>query len=157
MPVERAAILEAGAAFTLLRGTPGAHLVAGAAHVLPLDAGEVAALAERQLPGEHRETLRDLVASGRGRDAAARLAPRPLYVLDHPEGGLVMLDGCLPAFLHLAAARAYAARVGDSLGRAPRPGIVGARDLLTNARRARRDVVIDPGDAPLRISHFDVK
>ena len=143
--IERGAVLEKGAAFPLLRGHPGALIVADDDHAAAVDAGEIAALADRKLPDDYAADLRALLKRNKGREVARTLARRPLYVLGHPHGGLLMFQREIPAFLHLANADRFAARIAAQSGEKAEHGLVAATDLFQNCFRGKLDLIIDPG------------
>ena len=155
--IERGAVLEKGAAFDLLRGNPGALLVADEDHVVPLDAGEVAALADRKLPDDYAADLRALLKRNKGREVARTLARRPLYVLGHPHGGLLVFQREIPAFLHLATADRFAARIAAQSGTRSEHGLVAATDLFKNCFRGKLDLVIDPGPHAIILKPADLR
>lgn len=155
--VERGVVYEKGAAFPLLKGHPGAVVVAGPGRALQLDAGEIVALAERQTPTEYIEALRKLLASGRPREAVRRLAARPLYTLGHPHGGMLMFGRDLPVFLHLSNAERFAARLAQQSGTKAHHGLVAAAELFKNALRGKLFVLIDPGPHVLRLRPEDMR
>lgn len=154
--VERIHVFSRGSAFPLLRSHPGATLELSDGAV-PLDAGEVTALAEGQTPAEFVETLRQLVSGGRGQEAARHLGQSMLYVLGHPQGGMVILQGELPVFLHLQEAAAFAARMAAQLGRRPDQAAVAAGELFRMAIRGKLAVVIGPGPGALRLRYLDLR
>lgn len=149
--IERATVLERGAMFPLLRGHPGALVVVDEDHTLPLDAGEVAALADRKSPDEYRAELQALARRGRSREVAQRLAPRPLYVLGHPKGGLLLLEREIPVFLHLATAERFATRVAAQIGTRAQHGLIAGSELFQNAFRGKLHVVVEPGPDAIRL------
>lgn len=155
--VERAAVLDKGAAFPLLRGHPGALLIGGPQRQLALDAGDVAALAERSTPSDYVEGIRKLVASGRPREAARRLAARPVYTLGHPQGGMLTFTRDLPVFLSLAGAESFAIQLSQKTGQRPQTGMVSAAELFKNAVRGRLFVLIDPGPRVIRLRPDDLR
>ena len=104
----------------------------------------------RLTPAELVDALRKLIALGRPREAARRLACRPLYTLGHPRGGMLMFSKELPAFLHLATAERFAARIAEPTGGRVQQGLVAAAELFKTAIRGRLSVLIDPGPAAIR-------
>jgi hypothetical protein len=154
--VERMHVFAPGSAFPLLRSHPGATLEL-ADGAIPLDAGEVTALAEGQTPSEFVETLRQLVSGGRGQEAARHLGQSMLYVLGHPQGGMVILQGELPVFLRLQEAEAFAGRMAAQLGRRPDQAAVAAGELFRMAIRGKLAVVIGPGPSALRLRYLDLR
>lgn len=155
--IERAAVFEQGAVFPLLRGQPGALLAGGGDLALPLDAGELAALADRMTPVSYHQALRALVARHRGREAAARLAVRPLYVLGHPRGGLLVFEREIPAFLHLASAERFALRLRAQTGDGGQHGMVSGADLFRNAYRGKLQILVEPGPDSFRLRSIDLR
>jgi hypothetical protein len=155
--VERGAVFEQGAIFERLRGHPGALVVADESGAVPLDAGDLAAFAEKTLPAEYVEAIRTLVTKNKGREAVQRLARRPLYVLGHPKGGLLMFQREIPAFFHLAAADRFAARIAGQTGEKSEHGLVGGADLFKNAYRGKLTIVLDPGPRAIRLRHVDMR
>jgi hypothetical protein len=153
----RGLVLTEGEVFPLLRGHPGAVLVLDAHESLALDAGEVAALADRMTPAEFLAELRKLVSSGRPREAARRLAGRPLYTLGHPQGGLLMFGRDLPVYLHLAEAEAFASRLALQTGNRVHHGLVAAAELFKNAARGKMHILIDPGPNAIKLRPDDVR
>lgn len=155
--VARGLVLADGAVFPLLRGHPGALVVLDAHESLALDAGEVAALADRMTPAEFLAELRKLVASGRPREAARRLAGRPLYTLGHPQGGLLLFGRDLPVYLHLAEAESFATRLALQTGNRVHHGLVAAGELFKNAARGKLHIMIDPGPNAIKLRPDDVR
>lgn len=154
--VERLHVFAPGSVFPLLRSHPGATLELSDG-ALSLDAGEVTALAEGQTPSEFVETLRQLVSGGHGQEAARHLSQSMLYVLGHPQGGMVILQGELPVFLHLQEAAAFAARMAAQLGRRPDQAAVAAGELFRMALRGKLAVVVGPGPGALRLRYLDLR
>jgi hypothetical protein len=154
--VERMHVFAPSSAFPLLRSHPGAALELPEGAVL-LDAGEVTALAEGQTPSEFLETLRQLVSSGQGQEAARHLEKSMLYVLGHPQGGMVIFQGELPVFLHLHEAEAFAGRMATQLGRRPDQAAVAAGELFRMAVRGKLAVVVGPGPGALRLRYLDLR
>ncbi|HEX2568464.1 MAG TPA: hypothetical protein VH877_02820 [Polyangia bacterium] len=154
--VERMHVFAPGSVFPLLRSHPGATLELSDGSV-SLDAGEITALAEGQTPSEFVETLRQLVIGGRGQEAARHLSQSMLYVLGHPQGGMVILQGELPVFLHLQEAVAFAARMAAQLGRGPDQAAVAAGELFRMAIRGKLAIVVGPGPGALRLRYLDLR
>ena len=155
--VEQAEVLAGGAAFPPLARQPGALLVGGDGLTLPLDAGEVAALGEGLTPPAFLEALRDLSARGRGRDVARRLAARMLYVLGHPDGGLLLFSGEVPAFVHLASAERFAARLSSQSGTRSQHGLVLGSELFQKAQRGRLKILVEPGPGSFSLRAADLR
>jgi hypothetical protein len=153
----RGLVLAEGKIFPLLRGHPGALLVLDGSEQLALDAGEVACLADRMTPAEYLADLRRLVASGRPREAARRLAGRPVYTLGHPQGGLLMFGRDMPIFLHLAEAEEFAGRLATQTGKSVHHGLVAAAELFKNAARGKMHVMINPGPSALKFRPDDLR
>ena len=154
--VERAHVFEPGVAFVRLKSGPGAIIVCPDCE-LQLDAGEVAALGDKQTPTDLYQQLRTLITGGRGREAAKKLAPRMLYVLGHPSGGMVMFQKELPVFLHVGQATDFAARMEAQFGRRPDHALVAAGELFKNAFRGKLHVVITPGRLALKLRPLDLR
>jgi hypothetical protein len=154
---ERGVVYEAGAVFALLRGHPGALLVADARRSIALDAGDLAALGERKLPAAYDEALRSLATSGRPREAARRLAGRPLYTLGHPQGGMLLLQRELPVFLHLPSAQRFADRLARQVGTRVQHGLVAAAELWKNAVRGKLVIHVEPGPLGFRLRPDDLR
>jgi hypothetical protein len=146
-----------GSIFPSLKGHPGALVVGGPGLAAALDAGEIAALAERLSPVDWLEAVRKLISSGRPREAARRFATRPLYTLGHPKGGMLMFSRELPAFIHLATAERFAARMAEQTGGRVQQGLVAAAELFKNAVRGKLAVLIDPGPAAIRFRSEDLR
>ncbi len=155
--VPRGVAFDAAAVFPLLRGHPGALVIAARDKAVPIDAGEVAALAEKLAPGDYLEGVRKLVASGRPREAARRLAGRPLYTLGHPQGGMLTFQRDLPVFLHLATAERFAEKVQKQTGARVHHGLVAAAELFKNAARGKMFVLVDPGPGSIRFRPDDLR
>ncbi len=154
---ERGVAYPPGAVFRLLRGHPGALLSSGSGRTVALDAGDVAALADGETPTAYDEALRKLATSGRPREAARRLAGRPLYTLGHPHGGMLMFGRELPAFLHLPSAERFADRLAQQLGNRAQQGLVAAAELFKNATRGKLAVLVEPGPRAFRLRPEDLR
>jgi hypothetical protein len=153
----RGLVLAEGRIFPLLRGHPGALLVLDANEQLALDAGEVASLADRMTPAEFLADLRRLVASGRPREAARRIAGRPVYTLGHPQGGLLMFGRDMPIFLHLAEAESFAGKLATQTGNRVHHGLVAAAELFRNAARGKMHLMINPGPNAIKLRPDDLR
>lgn len=154
--VPRLQVFERGAAFGRLRTHPGALLCLGDT-TLPIDAGEVAALADLLEPNEYFAQLQKLVAAGRGREAARKLSTRMFYVLGHPGGGMVMFQRELPVFLHQQNAIDFAERMAHQMGRRPDHALVAAAELFKYAVRGKLTVLVAPGPHALRLRFVDLR
>lgn len=154
--VERASVFERGAIFPILRGQPGA-VVTTSGDALPIDAGEIAALAERQTPAEYAAALKAMVQKGRAREVARRLAVRPLYVLGHPQGGMMLFQQEIAVFLHLATAERFAMRLAEQTGERGQHGLVPGADLFTKAFRGKLRVHVEPGPGSFRLRSVDLR
>ena len=88
---------------------------------------------------------------------AQRLAKRPLYVLGHPHGGMMMFQREIAAFLHLATAEQFAIKVATQSGQRGQHGLVAGVDLFKNAFRAKLQVVIEPGPRSFRLRPNDMR
>lgn len=155
--VVRAVVFERGEIFPLLRGHPGALLVAHGNQSVAIDAGEIAALAERLTPEEYVEQLRKLIASGRPREAARRLALRPLYTLGHPRGGPLTVGNEFPVFLQLPSAERFARRMFEQSGQRVEQATVAAAELFKLAARGKFTILIEPGPRMMRLKWGDVR
>jgi hypothetical protein len=144
--VMRAVVFERGEVFPLLRGHPGALVVTHSGQGVPLDAGEVSALADRLSPEEFLEQLRKLVTSG-----------RPLYTLGHPHGGPLIIGLEFPVFLHLGAAERFARKIHEQSGQRVEQATVAAAELFKLAVRGKLTVLLEPGPKMMRLKWADLR
>ncbi len=154
--VERLAIFDHGKIFPLLLMQAGV-LICNEEQQVILDAGELAALAERATPQDYLATLQSLASRGQNREIARKLSKRMLYVLGTHHDGMVFFAQELPVFLNLSGALGFAHQLSERMKYAPEHAVISGMELFELARKHKLTLLIDPGPGSLRLKPVDLR